>query len=81
MYVVSQPLSHVKQVSISSEDDHLDFGGIDSHARVSYREKETHKSVEAAEEHRWECEYHLAENENTRLRHDIDSLETKLHAV
>ena len=47
----------------------------------SHREMETRKTLDVAEERRWECEYHLAENENTRLRHDIDSLETRLHAI
>jgi len=34
----------------------------------------TMESVKAAEERRWECEYHLLQNENSRLRQDLDRM-------
>lgn len=39
---------------------------------LSQREMRTKKSVLEAEERRWECEYRLAENENGRLRDEIN---------
>ena len=38
------------------------------------RDEKTHESVKTAEERRWECRYHLVDNENNRLRKDLDDV-------
>ena len=34
-----------------------------------------------AEDRRWECEYRLAENENARLRTEVNSLKNELETM
>ena len=45
------------------------------------RDEKTHESVKTAEERRWECRYHLVDNENNRLRKDLDEVNGQLQAV
>ena len=38
----------------------------------------TEETLEAAEQRRWECEYHLLENENSRLKKDLEHMQSQL---
>ena len=79
MHVV-QPLRQNQRKSagslLQSDDD-----GDEQEVRVSQRALYTHESVLNAEENRWECEYHLAANENNRLQNDINTLHNHLEAM
>ena len=45
---------------------------------INDREQQTRQSVMAAEERIWECEFRMAENENGRLRIEVEKLKTEL---
>lgn len=38
----------------------------------------TEETLEAAEQRRWECEYYLLENENSRLKKDLEHMQSQL---
>lgn len=52
----------------SNMQAHRDEPFVDDRATL------TKESVKAAEERRWECEYHLLQNENSRLRQDLNRM-------
>ena len=43
--------------------------------RASQRTLQTNKTIAAANDNNWECEYRLLENENGRLKKEVDNLQ------
>lgn len=48
---------------------------------IEEREQRTRQSVLEAEDRRWECEYRLSENENGRLRAEVNILKNELETM
>jgi len=67
------------EYSCNASEQQLTASQMKAHRQsesVGARASLTKESIEAAEERRWQCEYYLLENENSRLKKDLTQLQT-----